>query len=85
MKVPYAKPGTSMANKTGAWRQTKKPEIEKSCCIKCGQCVKHCPEGCIGMTEKGAAVDYDYCKGCGICSTVCPKNCIKMVAEEKKV
>lgn len=83
MKIPYAEPGTSVSNKTGAWRQAFKPEVDKACCIKCGMCSRHCPEGCIAVPPTGAEIDYDYCKGCGICASVCPFKAIRMEKEKK--
>ncbi len=82
MKIPYAKPGTAMENKTGAWR-TEKPSIDKKKCIKCGLCERYCPDGALEIFPDGADADYDYCKGCGVCANVCPVKCILMVAEEK--
>lgn len=82
MKLPMAKPGTSRENKTGSWR-SQKPIVKEDGCIKCGICVKFCPEGCIsGPPENVAKIDYDYCKGCGICVSECPKKTIEMVIEE---
>ena len=84
MKVPMAKPGTSVKNKTGSWR-TFKPVTDLSKCIYCGLCMLYCPEGIIRVDKekKIKEVDYDYCKGCGICANVCPMKCIKMKKDEK--
>ncbi|MCX8147619.1 MAG: 4Fe-4S binding protein [Candidatus Woesearchaeota archaeon] len=73
------KPGSSIRNKTGSWREFRPVKDEKKC-IKCGFCWMFCPENCIN--EKFVA-DLNYCKGCGICSHECPVKCIQMVKEEK--
>ena len=75
--------GSSLKNKTGAWRSSK-PIIDKKRCISCGICLKFCPEGCIKYDKtKKADVNYDYCKGDGICARECPVKCIRMEKEEK--
>ena len=81
MKIPSASPGSADKNKTGSWRDMK--PIIKGNCIKCTMCAKHCPDGAIKVTEKGAEINYDYCKGCGICSTLCPVKIITMEKEKK--
>jgi len=75
--------GSSLKNKTGAWRSSR-PIIDKKRCISCGICLKFCPEGCIKYDKKKKAdIDYNYCKGDGICARECPVKCIKMEKEEK--
>ena len=71
--------GSSKNVKTGGWRSFK-PVIDKSKCIKCGNCWKFCPDNAI---KTDIEVDYDFCKGCGICAKECPVKCIEMVLEEK--
>jgi 2-oxoacid:acceptor oxidoreductase delta subunit (pyruvate/2-ketoisovalerate family) len=79
------KPGTSMKNKTGSWRVTKKPKFLKANCIACNMCLLICPEGCITGKEKNSYdCDFAYCKGCGNCAAVCPKQDIAMVSEGEK-
>jgi pyruvate ferredoxin oxidoreductase delta subunit len=72
-------PGSSLANKTGSWREFR-PVRDASKCIKCGMCWTNCPDNAIN-TEFVA--NLDYCKGCGICAQVCPVKCIVMMKEEK--
>jgi pyruvate ferredoxin oxidoreductase delta subunit len=82
-KGGIAKPGTTLANRTGGWR-TFKPVYHYERCMKCGLCELLCPESCIVEMERGFyKIDYNYCKGCGICSNECPKKAIEMVLEEK--
>ena len=73
------KPGSSMKNKTGSWREFR-PVRDAKKCIHCGFCWMFCPDMCIN--EKFEA-DLDYCKGCGICAQECPVKCIVMMKEEK--
>ncbi|MBI5159602.1 4Fe-4S binding protein [Candidatus Micrarchaeota archaeon] len=80
MKIPFAKPGTAMETKTGSWR-TFRPRVIEAGCIKCGLCVRYCPEGCMGEVGKIPEIDFDYCKGCGICARICPKKTIVMEEE----
>ena len=82
MKVAVGEPGSSLKNKTGG--AARRPVIDKEKCIGCGQCVLHCPDGCVKLKDKKAEVNYDYCKGCGICSKICPVNAIKMESNEVK-
>lgn len=77
------KPGNSINNKTGGWRNLR-PVVDKAKCIGCSQCWLTCPDMSIKLDKtKKAVVDYDYCKGCGICSQTCPVNAIRMETENK--
>ncbi|PIN85983.1 pyruvate synthase [Candidatus Woesearchaeota archaeon CG10_big_fil_rev_8_21_14_0_10_44_13] len=73
------RPGSSVKNKTGSWKEFRPVRDEKKC-IRCGFCWMFCPDNAIN--EKFEA-DLDYCKGCGICANECPVKCIAMVKEEK--
>jgi pyruvate ferredoxin oxidoreductase delta subunit len=76
-------PDTSLKNKTGSWRTTKKPKFLQKNCIACNMCSIICPEACIkGEGKNTYTCNYDYCKGCGLCAVVCPKKDIIM--EEEK-
>ena len=74
--------GSSIKNKTGAWRSLR-PVVDQKKCTKCGTCWMFCPDNAIKITKKGIEIDYDYCKGCGICATQCPVKAIVMKKEEK--
>jgi len=82
-------PGSTLVNKTGAWRALK-PKFINDKCTACAICTRVCPEGIIKQTTKTNAsgklyyeCDLDYCKGCGLCAAECPFKAIIMEAEEK--
>lgn len=77
-------PGSSKRNKTGSWREGKKPVIDQEKCVKCSICWTFCPDSAIFVNEKGEYhVNYDYCKGCLICAEECPFSAIDVVSEER--
>jgi pyruvate ferredoxin oxidoreductase delta subunit len=76
------KGGTSLAYKTGSWRD-QRPEIDQELCKKCRICKEVCPDDSVKINEEHYEIDYDYCKGCGICAYECPVDAIKMVPEVK--
>ncbi|MDR2398562.1 MAG: RnfABCDGE type electron transport complex subunit B [Spirochaetaceae bacterium] len=52
-----------------------KAMVKKTCttgCIKCGLCVKNCPEQCIILDRGIPLVDYAKCTACGTCAAKCP-------------
>ena len=56
MRIPYAKPGTTVAVKTGEWRANR-PVVDEAKCIKCGICQEYCPEGIMGMKKEVPDID----------------------------
>jgi Na+-translocating ferredoxin:NAD+ oxidoreductase RNF subunit RnfB len=59
--------------------------IRKTCkvgCIKCGICVKNCPEQCIVIENGIPQVDYAKCTSCGTCNAKCPSKIIKILQDE---
>jgi len=73
-------PGSSLANRTGAWRVTR-PILDASRCTNCLLCWFYCPEGSIERREKVVEIHLDYCKGCGVCAAVCVPDAIRMERE----
>jgi pyruvate ferredoxin oxidoreductase delta subunit len=76
------KGGTSLAYKTGNWRD-QRPVIDQELCKNCGICQTVCPDDAVKLNEEHYEIDYDYCKGCGICAHECTADAIEMVPEEK--
>lgn len=76
------KGGTSLAYKTGSWRD-RRPVIDKESCSACGICKEVCPDNAVLVKKEVYCIEYDYCKGCGLCSYECPADAIEMVYEEK--
>ena len=40
-------------------------------CIRCGQCIRHCPSGALIMGPSGIQIDDDKCTGCRQCIEQC--------------
>jgi len=56
--------------------------IRKTCrlgCIKCGICVKQCPEQCIALDNGIPLVDYNKCTACGTCEQKCPTKVMRVL------
>ncbi len=47
-------------------------------CIRCGACVKACPEDVQIVTESERRVLWEKCDNCGKCVEVCPANALDM-------
>ncbi len=71
-------PGSAISRVTGTWTH-EKAVIDQEKCIKCLQCVFHCPEGTIHKKNDKIVVDWTYCKACGVCITQCPVGAISYV------
>ncbi|GHV09488.1 hypothetical protein FACS189485_22140 [Spirochaetia bacterium] len=59
--------------------------VSKSCriaCIKCGLCVKNCPQQCIALENNIPVVDYSKCISCGTCAGKCPTKVIKILERD---
>jgi Na+-translocating ferredoxin:NAD+ oxidoreductase RNF subunit RnfB len=57
--------------------------IRKTCrvgCIKCGICVRNCPEQCIVLEDGIPVVDYGKCTACGTCEQKCPTKVMRVLA-----
>lgn len=54
-------------------------------CVRCGKCVKVCPEkNCIAK-GKPFVIDPNVCKRCGKCVKKCPKDAIIKVKLKDKI
>ena len=51
----------------------------KAACIKCGFCVKNCPEQCIKMVDGIPVIDNERCTKCGICVNKCSTKAMNLV------
>ncbi|MBR5543332.1 MAG: DUF362 domain-containing protein [Oscillospiraceae bacterium] len=54
------------------------PNVMKSKCVGCGECVRSCPESTIKLKEKKAQIDYKKCIRCYCCQEMCPARAIKI-------
>lgn len=52
-------------------------KVDNEKCIKCGLCIKECPEHLLRFTENGPREIYpERCIACGHCVAICPKEAI---------
>jgi ferredoxin len=59
--------------------------IRKTCkigCIKCGICVKNCPQQCITLVNGIPDVDHSKCISCGTCAEKCPTKVMKLLQRD---
>lgn len=59
-----------------------KAKINESKCIKCGNCLRNCPNDAI---YSSIMIDEKKCIGCGICSKKCPTEAISMFDKDVNV
>ena len=62
-----------------------KQMVIKTCkiaCIKCGLCVKNCPQQCISLETHIPVVDYTKCTSCGTCVEKCPPKVFKIIERD---
>ncbi len=55
-----------------------KPKVIKQKCIRCGICVRSCPEKIITMDKISAKIDYSKCIKCYCCHEQCPEGAIDL-------
>lgn len=46
-------------------------------CIGCGKCLKNCPQRCIEVKDRKAAIQQEHCLHCGNCYGVCPVKAVE--------
>ncbi|MCD6477094.1 MAG: 4Fe-4S binding protein [Candidatus Aenigmarchaeota archaeon] len=54
-------------------------QIDQSICMKCGRCIKACPEAALDLTSFGVLCNPKLCNNCKKCIEICPVNAIKLV------
>lgn len=55
---------------------TARPEIAESC-VRCGDCVRHCPPHAMVLDREGVQIDYHRCIRCFCCQELCPHAAIR--------
>ncbi|MBO4862131.1 MAG: glycyl-radical enzyme activating protein [Firmicutes bacterium] len=54
-------------------------------CIKCGCCIKNCPNEALSVKDGAISIDRGKCVSCGTCVNVCPSRAMFFYGEEKTV
>jgi pyruvate formate lyase activating enzyme len=54
-----------------SWQASPEIRLAQGLCIGCGECVKACPNGGIGLNKKHISTESKLCEGCGACCDVC--------------
>lgn len=54
-------------------------------CIRCGTCVKVCPEKAIELTETGIKIDRERCTLCFRCQEACPTGALRRFGYSKSM
>ena len=52
-------------------------------CIKCGTCIKNCPNGALSVKDSVISIDRNKCVSCGRCTDVCPSRAMFFDGEKK--
>ncbi len=55
-----------------------KPNVVKQKCIRCGVCVRSCPEKAITLDKISAKIDHGKCIKCYCCHEQCPEGAIDL-------
>ena len=72
--------GMGCASRTGKLVQHSgiAPKVKAKKCIGCGECIDHCSQDAISLTEEKAIIDPEKCIGCGECILICPQMAIQV-------
>ena len=54
-------------------------------CIRCGMCVRVCPQKAISATEEGIAIDRGKCLRCGKCASACCSEALRTAGEKREL
>ncbi len=52
-----------------------RPEIARHC-VRCGDCVRHCPPQAMHLGKQGVQIDYRKCIRCFCCQELCPQGAV---------
>jgi hypothetical protein len=52
------------------------PKVKRKKCVGCGDCVQHCAQNALSLSEETAVIDPQKCTGCGECILICPNGAI---------
>jgi uncharacterized Fe-S center protein len=72
--------GMGCASRKGklAQHSTVSPKVVSKKCVGCEDCVPHCSQEAITVTDKKATIDSEKCIGCGECILICPNSAIQI-------
>ncbi len=56
--------------------------VDRRLCALCLTCVRVCPEGAMGFTERRPASNPLVCTSCGTCAAECPMDAIQVLGDE---
>ena len=54
-------------------------------CVKCGCCIRSCPEQALSVRDGAVRIDREKCVSCGTCTEVCPSHAMFFYGERKSV
>jgi ferredoxin len=54
---------------------TARPEVMTNC-VRCGDCVRHCPPQAMTLDARGVQIDYRRCIRCFCCQELCPQGAV---------
>ncbi|MFC1883342.1 DUF362 domain-containing protein [Thermodesulfobacteriota bacterium] len=54
------------------------PKVTRKKCIGCGDCINHCEQQAITLSEKKASIIPEKCIGCGECILICQNKAINV-------
>ena len=61
-----------------AQHSTVSPYVKKKKCEGCGDCISHCSQNAITVTDDKAEINQKKCIGCGECILICPTEAIQI-------
>ncbi len=72
--------GMGCASRKGklAQHSTVSPKVIQKKCVGCEDCVPHCSQTAISVTDKKASINPETCIGCGECILICPNSAIQI-------